>query len=113
VAGLTDEGGIVLDQSIFYPTGGGQPGDSGHIIWPGGPIALAKAVKGKCGRLMLMKTLSVQPHRSTGQVRLIRIGDGAGIIDLQHCSGTHVARRGEIGPVTVGRINRRVTLVLR
>jgi len=29
----TPEGGIILDASIFYPTGGGgQPGDSGNLI---------------------------------------------------------------------------------
>lgn len=26
-----DERGIVLDRSVFYPMGGGQPGDSGHL----------------------------------------------------------------------------------
>lgn len=31
VTGLTDEGGIVLDRSIFYATGGGQPGDTGSL----------------------------------------------------------------------------------
>ena len=29
VVAITSEGGIVLDQSVFYPTSGGQPGDSG------------------------------------------------------------------------------------
>ena len=31
----TAEGGVVLDASIFYPTGGGQPGDSGWLEWDG------------------------------------------------------------------------------
>lgn len=31
VIGLTDEGGIILDRTIFYPTGGGQPGDQGSL----------------------------------------------------------------------------------
>ena len=26
-------GGIVLDKTIFYPTGGGQPGDTGALEW--------------------------------------------------------------------------------
>ncbi len=33
VVAHTPEGGIVLDQCLFYPTGGGQPGDSGAISW--------------------------------------------------------------------------------
>jgi misacylated tRNA(Ala) deacylase len=41
----TAEGGIVLDQSVFYATSGGQPGDSGRLAWDGGSIAIATAVK--------------------------------------------------------------------
>jgi misacylated tRNA(Ala) deacylase len=45
VIGHTAEGGIVLDQSVFYATSGGQPGDAGHLVWQGGQIAIATAVK--------------------------------------------------------------------
>ncbi len=38
--------GIVLDRTVFYPTGGGQPGDTGVIAWEGGEIAIPAAVKG-------------------------------------------------------------------
>ena len=31
VIGLTPEGGIILDRTVFYPTAGGQPGDRGHF----------------------------------------------------------------------------------
>ena len=30
VSSVTD-GAVVLDQTVFYPTGGGQPGDQGHL----------------------------------------------------------------------------------
>jgi len=212
--------GIVLDRTVFYPRGGGQPGDTGHIVLADGTaIAVTDTVKGEAGailhqvaadgplpsagatvtaeldwqrrfRLMrahtamhllcslipgaavtggaigdgkgrldfdlpeapdkarlnsalaalvaedhpittiwiseaeldanpgLVRTLSVQPPRGAGRVRLVRIGQEAAPIDLQPCGGTHVASTGEVGRVTVakvenkGRQNRRIALVL-
>lgn len=48
----------------------------------------------------LVKTMSVQPPRGAGRIRLLRI-EG---IDLQPCGGTHVRDIGEIGRVRVIRI---------
>lgn len=219
VTALTDEGGIVLDQTIFYPTSGGQPGDSGAITWSGGAMEIATAVKGNGddvilvpaepaplpyvgqrvtqkivwdrrhrhmrvhtalhllsvviplpvsggsiamdkGRLdfdmpdapddkealeqminkmidcqfavseewitqealdahpELVKTMSVQPPRGQGMIRLVRIGAGDNTADLQPCGGTHVRNTNEIGRVRIGKIekkgkqNRRVYLHL-
>ena len=224
VIGHTPEGGVLLDATLFYPTGGGQPGDSGRLEWAGGALTIATAVKagpnprhgglialvaaeprplppigaqvmqhldwerrhrhmrvhtalhllsvviprpvtgGQIGvdrgrldfdlpepptdlealttRLQalidrdlevtedwisdadlaanpgLVKTMSVAPPMGAGRVRLVRIGQGAGQIDLQPCGGTHVARTAEIGAVEIGKIenkgkqNRRVTLTL-
>lgn len=61
----------------------------------------------------LIKTMKVKPPMGQGRVRLVRIGD----VDLQPCGGTHVRSTGEIGPVKLGKIekkgaiNRRVSLV--
>lgn len=54
VVALTPEGGIVLDAALFYATGGGQPGDSGVLEWDGGRIAIATAVKGEGGSVVLV-----------------------------------------------------------
>ena len=66
----------------------------------------------------LVKTMSVRPPQGQGRVRLVRITDGAALIDLQPCGGTHVRRTGEIGRVEIGKIenkgrqNRRVAITL-
>ena len=54
VADLTAEGGIVLDATVFYPTGGGQPGDSGWLEWDGKRLAIATAVKGEGDAIVLV-----------------------------------------------------------
>ncbi len=54
VSGLTDRGGIVLDRSAFYPTSGGQAGDSGRIVVGGAEIDIATTVKGEDGEVVLV-----------------------------------------------------------
>ena len=54
VLAYTDTGGLILDRSIFYPHGGGQPGDSGKLVWEGGEIVLADTRKGEGDRIVLM-----------------------------------------------------------
>ena len=54
VSGHTDEGAIVVDQTVFYPTGGGQPGDAGYVQWDKGRIAIATAIKLQGGRVGLV-----------------------------------------------------------
>ena len=47
VLAVTPRGGIVLDRTVFYPTGGGQPGDSGVLrLADGGAVAITTTVKG-------------------------------------------------------------------
>lgn len=216
VTAVDGEGRVILDQTVFYPRGGGQPGDSGRLkLADGRTLAVIDTVKGAeadqilhcledgatppsvgetveaeidwdrryahmrmhsalhllsavidapvtggqvgaeksrldfnwpeatldkqeiteaLNRLIeadhpltashiteeeldanptLVKTMSVQPPRGVGDIRVIRIGDD---VDLQPCGGTHVARTGEIGRVKVakiekkGRQNRRVVI---
>lgn len=51
----------------------------------------------------LVRTLSVQPPRVGGRIRLLEITG----IDLQPCGGTHVAHTAEIGPVQVTKIEKK------
>lgn len=213
----TGADGIVLDRTVFYARGGGQPGDAGTLRWDGGETPIADTIKGdgetvlhlpapgaplppvgatvqaeidwdRRHRLMrmhtalhllctvikgaavtggsvgadrarldfdlpnpppkeaveaalnalieadhpvriewvdeavldanpdLVRTMSVQPPRGTGRLRLMRIGDGDAPVDLQPCGGTHVAHTGEIGRIAVlkienkGKQNRRITI---
>lgn len=47
VTGHTPEGGVILDRTVFYPTGGGQPGDSGMLAWDRVEMPIATTVKGE------------------------------------------------------------------
>jgi misacylated tRNA(Ala) deacylase len=51
----------------------------------------------------LVRSMSVQPPRGRGQVRVLHI-EG---VDLQPCGGTHVTNTAEIGPVIVTKIEKK------
>ncbi len=51
----------------------------------------------------LVRSMSVQPPRGTGRVRLLEIAG----VDLQPCGGTHVARTTEIGQLVVTKIEKK------
>ena len=47
VVAVTPEGGVVLDRTVFYPQGGGQPGDQGLLTLPNGrEIRIRNAIYG-------------------------------------------------------------------
>ena len=54
VKALTEEGGIILDRSVFYPTSGGQPGDSGWLNWDGQSMPVATAIRGQGEDIILV-----------------------------------------------------------
>jgi len=57
----------------------------------------------------LVRSMSVQPPRGTGRVRLLEI-DG---VDLQPCGGTHVANTAEVGDVVVTKIEKKSAMTRR
>lgn len=48
------DAGIVLDRCLFYPTGGGQPGDHGSLIGEGGSTAIIDTRKGEGDAIVLI-----------------------------------------------------------
>ena len=62
----------------------------------------------------LVRTMSVQPPRGKGSVRLLEIAG----VDLQPCGGTHLKSTSEVGAVRIGKVekkgkrNRRVNIHL-
>lgn len=62
--------------------------------------------------LGLVKSMSVQPPRGSGQIRTIQIGSDT-LVDLQPCGGTHVANTAEIGAVIVTKIEKKSAMTRR
>lgn len=50
----TPEGGLIAEPALFYPQGGGQPGDSGWIDWAGGRVPVATTLKGEGGASVML-----------------------------------------------------------
>ena len=205
---------VAVDRTVFYPLGGGQPGDTGSMSWPGGSARVTDTRYGDSGQILhqvevgsplpavgetvhleldwdrryrhmrmhtamhllgavlrygvtggnisaeksrldfdmedsvdkesvaaamqklveenhpvscrwisdaeldanpdLVRTMSVQPPRGKGEVRLLEI-EG---VDLQPCGGTHLKSTAEVGKVRIGKVekkgrrNRRVNIHL-
>jgi alanyl-tRNA synthetase len=80
------DGYAVLDQTLFYPEGGGQPSDTGTLVTPEGIVRVESAVK--LGDVIL--------HQTKGGV--IRLGERVkGKLDeerrfslMRHHTGTHI-----------------------
>lgn len=52
VVTTVEEKGVRLDRTIFYPTGGGQPGDTGVLRWEGGEAAIVDTIKADGGDVL-------------------------------------------------------------
>lgn len=74
IVGHTPEGGLIIDRSLFYPTGGGQPGDSGVLDWSGGRMPIATAIKVEGGVALIPSEPLPMPPIGTPVRQLIDWG---------------------------------------
>ena len=65
VTAISDDG-VVLDQTVFYPMGGGQPGDTGELVTSQGPLKVFDTRKGGDGSIV---------HMLDGMPRGLAVGD--------------------------------------
>lgn len=68
VVEVTDEG-VVLDRTVFYPRGGGQPGDTGRLDWEGGSVTVTDTHKR--GGTVVHVVDGVSPRPGTGVTGVI------------------------------------------
>lgn len=57
--------GVVLDRTVFYARGGGQPGDIGTLRWDGGEARVADTVKGGGEVLHVLDAGAIAPPTGT------------------------------------------------
>lgn len=61
VVTAADGAGIVLDRSVFYPAGGGQPGDTGALRWQGGNATVVDTRYGDDGTIRHILAEGAEP----------------------------------------------------
>ena len=70
VIDVNERGGLVLDRTVFYPTGGGQPGDRGKLrLADGREIAIATTVYDKDAYYNTAKSQSAEVQNLIDQGR--------------------------------------------
>jgi len=74
VTAVRDDGAIELDQTCFYATSGGQPGDTGFLERAdGSKIALGVTVNGEDKSIILHKPLDGQPSPDLGEKLVLHV----------------------------------------
>ncbi len=74
VTAVRDDGSIELDQTCFYATSGGQPGDTGFLErGDGSRIALDVTVTGETKDIILHRPLEGQPSPDVGEKLVLHI----------------------------------------
>ncbi|TNF88898.1 MAG: alanyl-tRNA editing protein, partial [Gammaproteobacteria bacterium] len=68
------EDGIVLDRTVFYARGGGQPGDQGELVLSSGAVVpIVDTVKGETGQIIHLVDGESEQLPAAGDEVLARI----------------------------------------
>ena len=59
---------VVLDRTAFYPLGGGQPSDTGSLVWPGGNAEVREVTKKEGVRHHLVQNPDIVPENVRGVI---------------------------------------------
>nr|WP_245198901.1 alanyl-tRNA editing protein [Jiella mangrovi] len=74
VTGIREDGGILLDQTVFYATSGGQPGDTGHFERADGSlIKIGGTITGETKDVIVHVPDAGQPVPETGELLVLHI----------------------------------------
>ena len=86
-----DHTDIILDQTIFFPEGGGQPSDKGMLILEGGsgPSAYIEDVQ-ENGDLIIHRTPVTDPLPNEGDHVLCRLDWNRRLTNMQRHCGEHI-----------------------
>ena len=88
-----EERGVRLDRSIFYPTGGGQPGDTGVLRWDGGEAKIVDTVKADGGDVLhVLAPDAPRPAVGTKVQARARLGSALSPHAHAHGAACHVGR---------------------
>lgn len=101
------DSGIILDRTVFYPTGGGQPNDTGYLMANGVKVRIVDVRKDGDDVLHVPEG---QCSLKTGDTVMAEIDWGRRYSHMRYHSAVHVidgvmaARHGEEGLLTGGQI---------
>jgi misacylated tRNA(Ala) deacylase len=98
-----EERGVRLDRSIFYPTGGGQPGDTGSLRWDGGEARIVDAVKAD-GADVLHVLASDAPRPAVGTKLHTALDWDRRLLHMRMHTALHVMSAVIKGNVTGGQV---------
>lgn len=106
VQSINERGGIILNQTVFYPTGGGQLGDSGHLKMANGDtIDIATTVKGESRGEIVHVPAEGQPRPAVGEKVEARINWETRYRYMRMHSCLHLLSAVVPYPVTGGQIS--------